>query len=329
MIVAAVHRAAGKSGGGYGHGIFIRLRPAAQAFQHGNDRGDPVGFLHPEPADIAEDRTMIAGGHHGQYGHKVGNIRRGNPGGAASQQGQDFQNGPIPLGGIHVQAVKIQMAAQLVGGEKERAVAPIALHAECTGRTESFPAGMIRITAEEGNGCLGQFNIGPGFHLPGDFQDAGPLQQGKGQKQSGNILAGHTPVNGVGSGTQLPRAADGVRRGSGQGAAHPFHFLPQRGQGTLGKPALHGKDSIYAKGSRHRKQKAQSGAAFPAIQDGAFRNCFNRKNGIAGIRSDDSGAQSGKAVRRGFDVPVCLGASQQGGFIGESRADQKPVCLGF
>ena len=272
---------------------------------------------------------MITGSRHGQYGHKVGNIRRGNSGGTASQQGQDLRNGPIPLGGIHVQAVKIQMTAQLVGSEKECAVAPISLHADCAGGMEYLLTGMLRITSEEGNGCLGQFNIGPGFCFSGDFQKAGPLQQGKSQKQSGNILAGHTPVNGVGSGMQLPRAADGVRRGSGQCAAHPFHLLPQRGQGTLGKPALHGKDSIYAKGSGHRKQKAQSGAAFPAIQDGAFRNCFNRKHGIAGIRSDDSGAQSGKAVRRGFDVPVCLGALQQGRVIGERRADQKPVCLGF
>ena len=193
-----------------------------------------------------------------------------------------------------------------------------------------FPgSGVFRIRVKQGDGFLCHANIGLGFHVSCDDQIAGAIQQRQGEKQPGNVLAGYTAVDGIASDPELSGAADGIRCGTCQSASHPLHFLPQGRKRALGQPPRHDKCGIHAQRPRHRQQKAKGGAAFTAIENGAFRHSCNGKYRVAGVCPGDLRPKGAQAFCRGGDVPVGFGADKLGGFVRESGADQQPVGLGF
>ena len=174
-----------------------------------------------------------------------------------------------------------------------------------------------------------QLHIGPGFQSPENPDAAGAVQQGQGQQQAGDELAGNAAAEGVGSALQPALTADGVLRGPGQGAAHPVHFLPQRREGAVGQPSGQPERGVHAEGAHHGQQKPQRRAAFPAVQPGLLRRRPDRRDGIAAFVGADVGAQGTEAFGGGVHVLVRFAAQDPGFLPGKGGADQQPVGLGF
>ena len=219
------------------------------------------------------------------------------------------------------------MTSQSVGGKEERAVAPVSLHGQASRGMEPHRTGMLRVRAKQGNGVLRHLNIRLGLDLSGDFQRAGGIQQGKCQQQAGNILAGYAAVNAVVSGFQLSGAANGVGSGTGQNAAHPFHFLPHGRQGPLREPSLHVKSSVHTQRTGNRQQKPQGRAAVVAVQLRLIGSMPHGSDGVACLRFFNLRTQRVQASGGSIHIPVGFRAVKNGWRIRKGSADQQPVGL--
>ena len=148
------------------------------------------------------------------------------------QRGKQIKDRPVALGGIRGEARHLYTAAQRLCSKEERSVAPIAFYRQRAGGVERGAAGhdkIRRFFSKYFHCPLGHGDIGAGFHLPGQTDAAFSRNQGGGKQQPRNKLAGNAAVDDVFSRPQTPGAANGIRGRAGEGAAHTFHFLPQRG----------------------------------------------------------------------------------------------------
>ena len=250
----------------------------------------------------------------------------------AFQRGKQIKDRPVALGGIRGEVRHLHVASQRLCRQKKRGVAPIAFHRQRAGGVERSTAGhdeIRRFLSEYFHCPPGHGDIGAGFHLSGQANPAFSRNQGGGKQKPCDELAGNAAVDDVFSRPQTPGAADGIRRWAGEGAAHTFHFLPQRGEGTAGEPALQKECGVNAQSPGHGQQKPQSGAAVVAVQHGLLGDFLRRDDPVAGFGSGDVRAQSVQAAHGRFDVPVGFGAEKGGGRVGKGGADQQTVCLRF
>ena len=153
---------------------------------------------------------------------------------------------------------------------KKAALGPVALHRGAAGALEGLGGDVVdrRVPlgrgAELGQGRFGQAQVGGRFDPPGDGQRAGLPQQGQGEEQAGDILAGDVSGQRVGAGGQLAGDGQGGFSGPGQDGAVGRQLPVQGEQGPLGQPPLHLEGGFHAQSRRHRQEKAQGGAALAA-----------------------------------------------------------------
>ena len=133
----------------------------------------------------------------------------------------------------------------------------------------------------------------------------------------------------------MPGAANGIRGRAGEGAAHPFHFLPQRGERAAGEPALQMKRCVNAKSPGHWQQKPQGRAAVVAAKRCLLGDFLRRDDPVAGVGSCDVRTQSVQAAHGRFEGKIqglqirldSIKKGKGGGRVGKGGADQQTVRL--
>ena len=248
------------------------------------------------------------------------------------QLGQNLGHSPIPLRRIDGQIFYCHWIAQGLSGQKEGGVAPVSFNFHRTRSVKGLTAGYLEMicgTAESGHSLPGHVYVGTGLELAGDLNPGHTGDQGGGEQKACDELAGNSSVYLIYPRLQLPLAADGVGGGVGQTAAHPLHFLPQGGQGALGKSSFQHKRGVHSQRSNHRKQKPQSGAAVPAGQGGLGGDGLGGMNFVAVLCPVNVRPQSSQALGGGLNIPVGLGTHKPGGRLGKGGTDQHSVSLRF
>ena len=191
--------------------------------------------------------------------------------------------------------------------------------------------GFFEFKAEAPQHFLGHPGIAGRFQSPRQTDLTGPGQKGQRQHQSGNILGADIPRQGKSAGGQPPGKLDlpGVLPHLGSDAVSL-----QSGQKGLhrapGQPAPPGKYGPQAQGSRHRQQKAQGAAAFPAVQpEGRGGRPRNRGDQQAVFPLGKAGSHLPQAVHGGQQIAGSGQPRQKGFPLGHRRQNKGPVPFGF
>ena len=130
--------------------------------------------------------------------------------------------------------------------------------------TEDALAVVFRLYSKPFQGVQGHVHIAPALQVGGEPDLAVPLQQGQGIQQAGDELGGHVARQGVNAGGQLAPYRQ-----------HPVllfvedALLPEEGEvgvlGPLHQPPVAGELAAPLEGQSHRNEKAEGGAALPAV----------------------------------------------------------------
>ena len=117
----------------------------------------------------------------------------------------------------------------------------------------------------------------------------------------------------------------------GQLAAAANELAVQRGDGTVGQPAVHDEAGIHAQRARDGEHEAQGGAALAAVggAGGGEGGHIDGGNHDSIARAPNICAQGAEAADGGLDILGIAAGNHLGGLIREGGADEEAVRLGF
>ena len=167
---------------------------------------------------------------------------------------------------------------QGTGAQEHRALAPVPGQGAPRGPVALIPgdapgigAGFLQADAAIGQALQGHADVPGGFHRRGHREGGVPRQQGQGIEHAGDELAGHVPGEGIVPRAQAAPQGEQCALGRAFPAAGYAAGL-QDGiiglQGALPQTAAHEEAAALPQGQGQGDQKAQGGAALPAVHAG-------------------------------------------------------------